>query len=106
MAECIAQVVAYLGTRGALQHGFLELLEDALKLGRRHRPRNQLFKRCGRESRLQRLSSSCVAFMLLVDKLCLAHKVSDRPLTGFGGNSLKSRLALREQATMHPKGIH
>lgn len=43
----IAQVVTHFGAQHALQCGLLELLEDALKLGQRHRPGDQLFKCCG-----------------------------------------------------------
>ena len=43
----VAQVVTHLGAQCALQYGLLELLEDALKLGWRHRPGDQLLKRCG-----------------------------------------------------------
>ena len=43
----IAQVVAHLGAQGSLQHRLLELLEDPLKLGWRHRPGDELLKQLG-----------------------------------------------------------
>ena len=48
-------MVAHLEPPGSLQHRLLELLEGALKFGRRHRPRDQLLERCERELRLRRL---------------------------------------------------
>jgi len=64
LAGHIAQVVAHLGAKRTLQHRLLELLKDVLKLGRRHRSGNQLFKRCGRELRLRRLVRYCARLRL------------------------------------------
>ena len=43
----VAQVVTHLGAQCALQYGLLELLEDALKLGWRHRPGDELLQQLG-----------------------------------------------------------
>ena len=44
---CVAQVVAHLGAQRPLKNRLLELLEDALKLGWRHRPGDELLEQLG-----------------------------------------------------------
>ena len=79
----VAQVMAHLGAQSALDERLLELLKDILQLPRRHRPGNQLLQQLSPEFAATppcppQRCSSCVAFMLLVVMLCLAHKIPYR----------------------------
>ena len=47
LAGRVAQVMAHLGAQRSFKNRLLELLEDPLKLGWRHRPGNELLKQFG-----------------------------------------------------------
>ena len=47
LGGCVAQVMAHLGTQGALKNRLLELLKNTFKLGRRDRPRDELLEQLG-----------------------------------------------------------